>query len=437
MRWKKNPFDLIEAIVRGELEDPVSGKRITVPVKIVMIEDSLAGKEVDLLRDVGLRGPFSVVSDKNTEEALGKRVKTSLSQYAKIIPICLRNKVHSDLRTAQEVISASKDSQAIIAVGAGTINDLCKYAASSTKKPYVVFPTAPSMNGYTSVNAAIMVNGLKESLPAAAPLGVFIDVQVLSHSPIRMIRSGFADTICRPTAQADWLLSHLVFETEYSDTPFRLLKEFEQMLLSEPKALVKGDTQSIRILISSLVLSGFGMCIAGGSFPASQGEHLISHYLEMCLGDSLTSLHGEQIGIATLVMARLQEYMLNLDKLVISPSKLRQAEVLARYGESTGRLCWEEYSKKYITVEKAEELNNRFIEKWDDYHKQIDSVTLSPENIKKALQSIDAPLIPEDIDIPRPAFLEAIKHAREIRHRYTFLDLASDSGNLDPKKLID
>ena len=106
--------------------------------------------------------------------------------------------------------------QSLIAVGSGTINDLCKYAAHLDRKPYAVFGTAPSMNGYTSANAAITVNGLKKSLAATMPAGVFLDLAVLAAAPPRMIRSGLGDSLCRPTAQADWLLSHRLTATDLS-----------------------------------------------------------------------------------------------------------------------------------------------------------------------------------------------------------------------------
>ena len=34
-------------------------------------------------------------------------------------------------------------------------------------------------------------------------------------------------------------------------------------------------------------------------------------------------------------------------------------------------------------------------------------------------------------------FKDAVLHAREIRNRYTFLDLAADAGLLEPERLID
>ena len=45
--------------------------------------------------------------------------------------------------------------------------------------------------------------------------------------------------------------------------------------------------------------------------PASQGEHLISHYIDMLRDPARApSFHGEQIGVTTLTMARLQERLL-------------------------------------------------------------------------------------------------------------------------------
>ena len=63
-------------------------------------------------------------------------------------------------------------------------------------------------------------------------------------------------------------------------------------------ALVAGDIGAMEVLARTLVLSGLGMTICGGSYPASQGEHLISHYIDM-LGDPSwpASFHGEHIAV--------------------------------------------------------------------------------------------------------------------------------------------
>ncbi len=49
---------------------------------------------------------------------------------------------------------------------------------------------------------------------------------------------------------------------------------------------------------------------------------------------------------------------------------------------------------------------------------------------------LGAPTTPEDLHWPRRFYGEAVRHAREIRNRYTFLDLAADSGMLDDAENI-
>jgi len=48
-------------------------------------------------------------------------------------------------------------------------------------------------------------------------------------------------------------------------------------LFANAKGLMNNDMDAIGGLARTLVLSGMGMTICGGSYPASQGEHLISH----------------------------------------------------------------------------------------------------------------------------------------------------------------
>ena len=49
--------------------------------------------------------------------------------------------------------------------------------------------------------------------------------RVLAAAPSRMMRAGLGDTVCRTTAQVDWLLSHLLLDTVYAETPYRLMAD--------------------------------------------------------------------------------------------------------------------------------------------------------------------------------------------------------------------
>jgi glycerol-1-phosphate dehydrogenase [NAD(P)+] len=208
--------------------------------------------------------------------------------------------VHPDIETVARVRAATAHADGLVAVGSGTINDLVKFSAAQDGKPFAVFATAPSMNGYTSANAAITVDGHKKTLPAALTRGVFMDLEILAAAPPRMIRAGLGDSLCRPTAQVDWLLSHHLLGTKYRAAPFALLAADEALLFEQPEALLAGDLDAMRALARTLVLSGIGMTLCGGSYPASQGEHLISHYIDMRSPPARADyLHGEQVAVST------------------------------------------------------------------------------------------------------------------------------------------
>ncbi|MGQ0665300.1 MAG: iron-containing alcohol dehydrogenase, partial [Pseudomonadota bacterium] len=298
----------IDLILAGERPDPDGGPALKVPTRRVVIEKSLAGDEAELVRGLDFGRRLAVISDATTRAVLGQRVERVLAAVAEIVPVPLPGRPRADLASVAAIRRAAGVADALIAVGAGTINDLAKYAAWLDGKPYAVFGTAPSMNGYASATASIAIGGVKKSLPAAAPAGIFFDLSILAAAPVRLIRAGLGDSLARATAQADWLLAHLVLGRPYRSAPFRLLAEEEEALFSAPEALIAGDLEAMAHLARTLVLSGFGMAVCGGSHPASQGEHLISHYMEMrCAPDLSEPLHGEQIGVTTLTMARLQE----------------------------------------------------------------------------------------------------------------------------------
>ncbi|MGH6945205.1 MAG: iron-containing alcohol dehydrogenase, partial [Geminicoccaceae bacterium] len=298
--------------------------------------------------------------------------------------------------------------------------------------PFAVFATAPSMNGYTSVNAAITIEGHKRSLGAQAAAAVFMDLEILAGAPVRLIRAGLGDSLCRSTAQADWLLAHLLLDRPYREAPFALLADDEEALLAEPERLVSGDLDAIRRLARTLVLSGFGMTLCGGSDPASQGEHLISHYADM-MGDPSwpSAFHGEQVGVTTLTMARLQERMLEGRPPRLRPSSPDEAALVRHFGAELGRSCWRELAAKRLDRAGVDAVNRRLASRWDEIRARIHAVRRTAAQLEDVLRRAGAPVTFGELGWPEDFYLEAVRHAREIRSRYTFLDLAADSGMLD------
>lgn len=427
--------DTIELLIQGCYPDPDSDGFIGVPIRSIVIENSLAGHEADLVKETGLSGRLAVVSDPKTRAAMGDRVARALSAAGTVIPVELGDHPHPDGETVSALETQTMGCDALVAVGSGTINDLCKFVAARADKPYAVFATAPSMNGYTSANAAITVDGHKKSFPASTPAGVFIDLSVFSSAPARLIRSGLGDSCCRSTAQIDWLLSHHLFGTPYRLAPFALLAQDEPGLLGEPDALMRGDLAAMRRLARTLVLSGLGMTICGGSYPASQGEHLISHYIDMMApSDRPEVFHGEQIAVTTLTMARLQESFLSSEAPPrLRPAKTRRQDLIEHFGHEVGHACWLELRQKILMPDEIDGLNARLSEAWNTFVTDCESIAVSSHRLEAALSAAEAPTGPESIGVDNDFYAAAVQHARELRNRYTFLDLAADAGELDPR----
>jgi glycerol-1-phosphate dehydrogenase [NAD(P)+] len=423
------PGDPLVELLAGTYVDPQTGERLAAAARSVVIADSLDGAEAELVAAQGVGRRLALVGDVDTFAALGDRVARALASRFTVQRIVLDRAPHADVATLARLGAALEPQlDAVVAVGSGTINDLCKLAALARGCPQLVFATAPSMNGYTSLSASITEAGLKRSVRAATPIGVFFDLGVLAAAPVRLIRAGLGDSVCRPTAQADWLLAHRLLDQPYRVAPFAMLAGDEAELLAHAGALVAGDVGAMRHLVRTLVLSGFGMTICGGSYPASQGEHLLSHYIDMMRAPEIAgALHGEQIGVCALAMARLQDQILARDAPpILAPTRVTHDDVVRHFGPERGEACWLELLPKRLDRARADELNAKLATGWDAIRAELSAVTLGSARMTAVLAAAGAPIAPADLAWPAALFDDAIVHAREIRNRYTFLDFAAD-----------
>jgi glycerol-1-phosphate dehydrogenase [NAD(P)+] len=421
--------DPIRALIDGSYVDAESGCTASVETRSWIVADTLAGMEVELVSGLGFGRKLAVVSDTITHEVLGQRVEAALARRFNIQSIVLSDP-YPDSETVARILAATTSADAFIAIGSGTINDLTKYSSAQQSKPYAVFATAPSMNGYTSLTASISQRGHKLTLPAQAPAGAFFDLTTLAAAPRRMIRAGLGDSICRATAQTDWLMSHLLLDTPYRRLPFDLLAGEEPLLLDMAGDLVTGSIEAMRVLVRTLILSGLGTAIVGSSAPASQAEHLVSHYVDMLAPVTRPKVfHGEQVGVATLSIARLQETLLASQPVVVA-DQLTEDEIISHFGDELGRLVWPEFAAKRLDTTKADELNHRISARWTTISAQLAESFLSPARIEEVLHAAGGPTTPEAIYLDRSFYESALLHGREIRNRFTVLDVMAASGRL-------
>ncbi|OIN98851.1 hypothetical protein AUJ66_00055 [Candidatus Desantisbacteria bacterium CG1_02_38_46] len=138
--------------------------------------DSALGRKVLI---VGDKNTFAVAGELLSEYLAEKGLKVSVEVF-----ITPRGKnLHAQQELADRLAREIKGKfDFAVAVGSGTINDLVKYACDKVKIPYISYPTAPSMNGYTSPIAALSHKNTKKTLAARPPVAVIADIEVLRNS---------------------------------------------------------------------------------------------------------------------------------------------------------------------------------------------------------------------------------------------------------------
>lgn len=421
------------------------GKRHAIPTQRVLIEENAAERLPALLNTLCGAGAVVVAADQTTRAVLGRRVENQLRDAGRAVGIVIfESGLEAEAEAVQNVVAQVRhDVAALVSVGAGVINDITKMAAHLTGRKYVSVATAPSQNGFASPIAAFTEDGIKVTKPATPAVAVVGDADTLAHAPLPLIRAGFADLLGRTTANADWLLTHLVKGEYYCTRPFEIVAEAEATSRDEAEAIGRAERHAVETLMAALVLSSFSMVVAGSSAPASGGEHLISHYLdgkhEWHHHRSLEQrLHGLQVGVTTLMMARLYERLLSLSASDINLATIYQRypswedeekDIHQHYGAAADAAI-EQYHRKYQPWDKKEVVLQNLLHRWDDLCAALRPIVSPPASIENALQAVGAFTTPAELGLSSEQMREALLNARYLRSRYTVLDLAADLGVL-------
>ncbi len=425
-----NWTELIDEICEGTWHSPLTGHRFpAAPYKIVFSE-SLKDREADLVTDLGFGPPFAVVCDAATHRAMGERVARALRTRGPVTEIIL-DAPHADMATVRSLTERLKDFPSAVAVGSGTINDLTKYATLQNGRSYCVFGTAGSMNGYTSSTASITLDsGLKVSLPAQTPAGFFVDIEVCAAAPAHLNAAGFGDCLCRSVAQIDWWMSHRMLGTMYRHEPYVIEIPDELKLMEHANGVAEGDIEAIGTLFRVLTLCGLGINFTGVSNHGSMGEHQISHYLDCFAGARHPgSLHGQQVGVATLTMARLQQHFLASESPPqIGPTRIDEAGMIARMGSEVAAQCLPLVQRKALDAAGADAFNARMAKIWPELRQECLEMAVPLAVMERYLTAAGGPTTATELGFPAEFYREAVMHAHEMRDRFSFADIAAASG---------
>ncbi|MEM6761937.1 MAG: iron-containing alcohol dehydrogenase [Pseudomonadota bacterium] len=430
------PDGVIDALIAGTWTDPKSGKHYGIPVEDIEIAPTVAGREAELVRARHGGQRLMVVHDAFTREALGARVLEALKADGGTVEELVWEKPRCTIDGVEELRVLTKDAEALVAVGSGTVSDSVKYATYLDERTYSVFPTSP-MNAYTTPTASVSFGGMKKSLTCHSAKGVFFDLEVLSKCPPRLISAAFADVICRTTSQVDWLLSHLLFGTDYMDVPYTLLGYYEDDMVASAAKIRAGEPEALALLTRVAAIMGLSTSFTGTTHVGSMAEHMISHTIDMFAakrdGKHPGSSHGEQVGVATLTMARLQNAVLQqASPPNVSPTLVPESRLAREYGGEMAGTMTEATVAKALDGAGAERLNALLGERWDNIRAELLGFMRPAEEIDAAMAEAGCQRTGEELGLSAGFYRDAVRDARFIRDRYSMLDLADDSGALAP-----
>ena len=283
------------------------GRAHTVDLEGVEIGRGVRNETARLLHTYRFPRRLLVVADHHTLSAAD-----GITEHLERGGFCVQTLLYDDLRTAhrrdvERVLSALADADAVLSVGTGSLNDMCRRAAFLADKPFAIFATAPSMDGFASDTAPITDNNFKVSMPARQPRLILADTDILAAAPAELKSSGYGDMIAKYIAVADWRISALTTGEYYCPQVAALTRDALRRVVDLTDSVTRNDPRTAEAIMEGLVMTGVAMKLCGSSRAASGAEHVVSHFWECKKLEQglLSDFHGKKVGVASLMIARM------------------------------------------------------------------------------------------------------------------------------------
>ncbi|MEQ6358811.1 sn-glycerol-1-phosphate dehydrogenase [Thermoanaerobacter thermohydrosulfuricus] len=410
------------------------------PIKEIAIKEGAISDLTHIINKIGVNSKIMIVCDNNTYKVVAKDVIERLESNNFSVTKCVLERdsllIPDEYSLGEVLINLDKDTEFLLAVGSGTINDLVRFVSFKVGKPYGIVATAPSMDGYASSVSPLIVKGFKRTYSAIYPEIIIGDIDIISQAPYEMITAGFGDVIGKYTSLADWYISSIITGETYSEDIVALVKESINKCVNASTGLLKRDKNSIKELMEALVISGIAMLKFGNSRPASGAEHHLSHYLEMreILSENEHHLHGTKVGITSIIISEIYHYIFSftlddIKKFMSKKLSLNRDEFEARIKNAYGAIANEVLSNLnyfYLDEIKRKQRQEKIFKNWDHMRNWVKINVPDVATIQNLLQTIGAPSELNEIGVNEVLLYDMLNNAKEIRKNYTILRLAED-----------
>ncbi len=412
-----------------------------VPIRAVEIGPGALETLPEHIRRLGYRKPF-LLCDPITRRVAGERCERLLRETG-IDCVChtLEHLGFDEATLGEIVIRLPRDADLMIGVGTGSITDMTRFSSFRLGLPCFTVATGAPMDGFAASIGILNVNGLKLTLPAHCTEVIIGDTDILRTAPYRMTVAGFGDLIGKLNCLNDWELGRIVNDEHYCPQIAALVRGCVEDILRKAPRIRERDPEVLGDVMRGLVLSGAAISLYGNSRPASGAEHHMSHYWEVVNEQRGTegAMHGEQVAVGTVLMLTLAEELLREGTPDFETARafaraydeaVWEKEIRRAYGGAAGEiLALERSARKNAVPERLRRIDSMEAH-WAEIRARLETLP-SAASLTELLREIGCPCTPQEIGIDAPVLRDTFLYCKEVRARYTLLQLVYDLGLLE------
>ena len=398
------------------LENCPCGRKHTFVTEVAEIGHGVKERAGKILADAGFPKKVLIVSDDNAMRAADGLLPVLEAAGFEMKKLVYKNMMYAKIEQVREVEALLGDVDGVIAVGTGSVDDICRVASFNKKKKFAIFATAPSMDGFASDSAPIIKNNFKTSVYVEQPMAILADTEILAKAPTELKAAGFGDMVAKYIGIFDWRLSHMLTDEYYCPAVAEITMQGVNKIMALADKVTGEDEEAAGNIMEGLILSGLGMKLAGCSRPASGAEHVVSHYWECYkLARGIwPEFHGKKVGVATVLINRIYHNIADrVPEIDPIPDPTDMEEVKAAFDPSQ--------------VDEVVRLNTpsitadidlaRLKRIWPDVRKMINEILPSDKELMRLMKAAGAVTEPADVHVTPELMEKGLKYHSYMRKR--------------------
>ena len=398
------------------LENCPCGRKHTFVTEVAEIGHGVKERAGKILADAGFPKKVLIVSDDNAMRAADGLLPVLEAAGFEMKKLVYKNMMYAKIEQVREVEALLGDVDGVIAVGTGSVDDICRVASFNQKKKFAIFATAPSMDGFASDSAPIIENNFKTSVYVEQPMAILADTEILAKAPTELKAAGFGDMVAKYIGIFDWRLSHMLTDEYYCPAVAEITMQGVNKIMALADKVTGEDEEAAGNIMEGLILSGLGMKLAGCSRPASGAEHVVSHYWECYkLARGIwPEFHGKKVGVATVLINRIYHNIADrVPEIDPIPDPTDMEEVKAAFDPSQV----DEVVRLNTPAITADIDLARLKRIWPDVRKMINEILPSDEKLMRLMKAAGAVTEPEDVHVTPELMEKGLKYHSYMRKR--------------------